>query len=212
LPYGYSISDTSYPVLFSLDANRSYGIVNNMVNILSFPHNEIPSLVVVGIGYPMQGLEDWVVGRVRDFTAIINRETEEYWHSMYDIKVKTGGAAQFMEFLCNELIPFIETNYRVSGSDRSLFGYSASGRFVLNTLFHHPEKFKRYFAGSPSISGDNAILFKNEEEYAASHKDLPVRLFMSAGSRESQSMIKNMNKMSEQLLKFYIINESVLII
>ncbi|MDH3269067.1 MAG: hypothetical protein OEM46_09470, partial [Ignavibacteria bacterium] len=38
LPYGYSISDTSYPVLFSLDANRNYGIVNNMVNILSFPH------------------------------------------------------------------------------------------------------------------------------------------------------------------------------
>ena len=96
LPYGYSISDTSYPVLFSLDANRNYGIVNNMVNILSFPHNEIPSLVVVGIGYPMQGLEDWVVGRVRDFTSIINPETEEYWHSVYGIKVKTGGAAQFV--------------------------------------------------------------------------------------------------------------------
>jgi predicted alpha/beta superfamily hydrolase len=200
LPYDYSVSDTSYPVLFSLDANRSYGIVNNMVNILSFPYNEIPSMVVVGIGYPMQGLEDWVVGRVRDFTPIISPETEDYWQSSYDIEVKTGGSAKFMEFLCNELIPFIESNYRVSDSDRSLFGYSASGRFALYALFHHPEKFKRYFAGSPSISGDNEILFKYEDEYAASHKDLPVRLFMSVGGLESPWMIKNMNKMSEQLL------------
>lgn len=200
LPYEYSISDTSFPVLFSLDANRNYGIVNNMVNILSFPRNEIPSLVVVGIGYPMQGQEDWVVGRERDFTATINPETEDYWQSMYDIEVKTGGSAKFMEFLCNELIPFIESNYRVSGSDRSLFGYSASGRFVLNSMFHHPEKFKRYFAGSPSISGDNEILFKYEDEYAVSHKDLPVRLFMSVGNLESPWMINNMKKMSEQLL------------
>jgi predicted alpha/beta superfamily hydrolase len=201
LPYDYSVSDTSYPVLFTLDANRSYGMVNNMVNILSFPYREISSMVVVGIGYPMQGLEDWVVGRVRDFTPIISPETEDYWHSVYDIKVKTGGAAQFLEFLCTELIPFIESNYRVSGSDRSLFGYSASGRFALYALFHHPEKFKRYFAGSPSLSSDNAILFKYEDEYAASHKDLPVKLFMSVGSLESHSMITNMNKMSEQLLE-----------
>ena len=200
LPYEYSISDTSYPVLFSLDANRSYGIVNNMVNILSFPRNEIPSLVVVGVGYPMQGLEDWVAGRERDFTATINPETEDYWQSLYDIEVKTGGAAKFMEFLCNELIPFIESNYRVSGSDRSLFGYSASGRLVLNAMFHYPEKFMRYFAGSPSISGDNKIIFNYEEEYAANHTDLPVRLFMSVGNLESPWMSNNMKKMSEQLL------------
>ncbi|MBT8378140.1 MAG: hypothetical protein KJN64_02795 [Ignavibacteria bacterium] len=199
LPYDYSVSDTSYPVLFALDANRSYGMVNNMVNILSFPYREIPSMVVVGIGYPMQGLEDWVVGRVRDFTPTISPQTEDYWQSRYEIQVKTGGAAKFLEFLCNELIPFIESNYLVSASDKSLFGYSASGRFVLYTLFHHPEKFKRYFAGSPSLSGDNAILFKYEDEYAASNKDLPVKLFMSAGSLESYSMITNMNKMSEQL-------------
>ena len=34
LPYTYFTSDITYPVLFSLDANRNYGIVNNMVNIL----------------------------------------------------------------------------------------------------------------------------------------------------------------------------------
>ena len=97
-------------------------------------------------------------------------------------------------------IPFIETNYRVSVSDRSLFGYSASGRFVLNAMFHHPEKFKRYFAGSPSISGDNEILFIYEDDYAVGHKDLPVRLFISVGSLESPWMINNMKKISEQLL------------
>ncbi len=90
LPNGYANSDTTYPVLFSLDANRSYGVVNNMVNVLSFPHNEIPELIVVGVGYPIIGLADWVIGRNRDFTPTSKPEYDKQWVDRLSQATGTG--------------------------------------------------------------------------------------------------------------------------
>lgn len=205
-PFSYFRSDTTYPVLFSLDANRSFGLVNNMVNILNIPHKEIPEILLVGIGYPIKGLEDWAIGRNRDFTPTNDPEDDEYWVNLLsrmtgrnDIVVKSGGAPQFLEFMRKELIPFIEANYRVSSTDRAIMGFSRGGLFTLYALFQYPELFKRYYAGSPSIWWDDGILFKYEEEYNANNDDLPVRLFMSNGSLESESMLSDMKKMSERL-------------
>lgn len=205
-PFGYFRSDTTYPVLFSLDANRSFGLVNNMVNILNMPHKEIPEILLVGIGYPIKGLEDWAIGRNRDFTPTNDPEEDKYWVNLLsrmtgrdDIVVISGGAPKFLEFIRDELIPFIEANYRVSPSDRAIMGFSKGGLFTLYTLFQYPELFKRYCAGSPSIWWDNSILFKYEEEYNANEDDLPVRLFLSNGSLESESMLSDMKKMSERL-------------
>ena len=51
LPYTYSQSKTTYPVLFNLDANMSFGITENVVHILSTLNKEIPEMIVVGIAY-----------------------------------------------------------------------------------------------------------------------------------------------------------------
>ncbi|MCJ7524032.1 MAG: alpha/beta hydrolase-fold protein [Candidatus Aminicenantes bacterium] len=205
-PSSYFKSDTVYPVLFCLDANRSFGLVCNLVNVLSMPHNEIPEILIVGIGYRINGMEDWGALRRRDFTPTHDPKSDKYWVDLLsrlsgrdNIVVRSGGAQKFLEFISTELIPFIESNYRVSSTDRALLGYSAGGIFTFYTLFQHPEIFKRYFAGSPSIDWDNGIVFKYENEYAATHKDLPVRLFMSAGNLESETMLKNMKKMAGQL-------------
>jgi predicted alpha/beta superfamily hydrolase len=115
------------------------------------------------------------------------------------IVVTSGGASMFLKFICDELIPFIESNYRVDSQDRAILGYSHGGLFTLYVLFHSPGTFQRYFAGSPSIWWDNTILFKYENEYASTHKDLPAKLFICAGSLESEPMLENMNKMSKRL-------------
>ena len=55
-PVDYFQNDTIlYPVLYSTDGNRNFNLVSNIVNILSFPGNEIPRIFVVGIGYPIKG-------------------------------------------------------------------------------------------------------------------------------------------------------------
>ncbi len=205
LPYRYAYTDTTYPVLFNLDANISFGITDNVVHILSTLNKEIPEMIVVGIAYTIKGVEDWAAMRGRDFKPTSHPEKDKAWQDRLsratgrdDIVITSGGADKFLAFIRKELIPFIESNYRVS-SDRAIAGVSASGLFTLYTLFQHPETFQRYFAGSPSISWDEPYMYKLENDFAVTHKDLPVRLFMCVGSLESESYINNMKKIAQLL-------------
>jgi len=199
-------SAQSYPVLYCTDGNRAFNLISDIVNMLSFPKTEIPRIVVVGIGYGIKGLEDWVAGRLRDLTPTNNPEEDTNWQKILfqisgrnDIITKSGGASKFLGFLCNELIPFVESNYRVKKNDRALIGYSYGGLFTLFSMFQNPEIFQRYYAGSPSIEWDDQVLFQYEKKFAETHKDLPVSLFMSYGSLEIESEIANMYEMASRL-------------
>lgn len=206
LPYLYFMSDTTYPVLYSLDANVKFGMMSNVVNNLGTLTKEIPEIIVVGIAYPIKGLEDWVIGRNRDLTPTRKSEHEKYWQKRLskvtgrnDIVVESGHADKFIAFIRDELIPFIESNYRVSSKDRALHGTSLGGLFTLYALFQYPELFQRYFASSPSIDWDEPYMYKLENDLAASHKDLQVKLFMCVGGLESESYINNMKNMAQLL-------------
>lgn len=206
-PADYFQNDTTYyPVLYSTDGNRNFGLVSNIVNILSFPGKEIPELFVVDIGYKITGLEDWGAWRNRDLLPtndpIADKEWEDYLYQLSgrnNVVSKSGGAQKFFDFIRDELIPYIELNYRVKQNDRALVGYSYGGVFTLFSLFYSPETFQKYYAGSPSIYWDNKILFQYEKEYADTHKDLSAILFMSFGSLESKSNIANMYEMAYRL-------------
>jgi predicted alpha/beta superfamily hydrolase len=207
LPVDYYRSDTTYyPVLFSTDANRAFGMVSDLVYVLSFPGHEIPKLVVVGIGYKIKGLEEWAAGRNRDLLPTNDPEADKEWDELItklsgrkDVVSRSGGAEKFLQFIREELIPFIETNYRVKRDDRALIGYSYGGEFTLYTLFTSPETFQRYYAGSASMEWDNKVIFKYEKEYADTHKDLPATLFMSFGSLEEKTHIADMYEMAALL-------------
>ncbi len=206
LPYEYYMSDTTYPVLFSLDANVKFGMTSNVVNNLGAFTMEIPKIIVVGIAYPIQDIADWAALRKRDTTPTSNPTYDEEWAGFLnqatgrnDIVVLSGGADKFLAFIRDELIPFIESNYRVSSTDRALQGTSSGGLFTLYALLQDPELFQRYFAGSPSIKWDEAYMYTLENDYAASHKDLPVRLFMCVGGLETDSYLTNFKKMTQLL-------------
>jgi uncharacterized protein len=203
LPMSYSKGEAVYPVMYCTDANRSFPLYATASRIMEFPNPEISETVIVGIGYSIQGGEDWAAWRTRDLTPTRNSEAEKYCNTMLsrmsggkDIAVTTGGASRFLDFIRNELIPFIETNYRVSRTDRALAGYSYGGLFTLFALFRHPETFVKYFVGSPSLDWDGGVLFRDEAEFASAHHDLPVRVFMTAGGSEVKSMIENVEKMA----------------
>jgi predicted alpha/beta superfamily hydrolase len=131
LPYTYAYTDTTYPVLFNLDANLGFGITDNVAHILSTLNREIPELVVVGIAYPIKGMEDWAATRCRDFRPTRHPEKDKAWQDRLskstgrdDLVVESGGAAKFLNFIRHELVPFVESNYRVS-SDRAAGNISA---------------------------------------------------------------------------------------
>jgi predicted alpha/beta superfamily hydrolase len=206
LPLDY-VSDGSrqYPVWYMTDGNRSFPMVANISTILGFPPTGFPQVIVVGIAYDIKNMADWAAWRTRDFTPTVNTGDEQYWEGVLrkmtgdtTLQVETGGAPRFLSFICDELIPYIESEYPVSKEDRTLGGYSYGGLFTLFALFERPGVFQRYFAGSPTVGYGNRVLFEMEKAFSESHTDLPARLFLSYGGLEEQWM-SDVNEMADLL-------------
>lgn len=207
LPWSYERSGTTYPVLFCLDGNRSFPLYSTMSLIYETPGLNAQEIMIAGIGYQvdddrLRGLAQWAAWRTRDLLPERKEKTEKYWKERLsslmggeEIQVQSGGAPLFLQSLWKEIIPFIEANYRVSTDERGLAGYSYGGLFTLYALFHAPELFTRYFAGSPTMLDK---LFEYEENYASTHCDLKARLFITAGSYESE-LLEPLQRMVECL-------------
>jgi len=207
LPWYYDRSETSYPVLFSLDANRSFPLYSTTSLIAETPGTASQEIVIVGVGYQtdndrIKGLAQWAAWRTRDLLPERREKTEAYWSGRLssllgeeELLVQSGGAPLFLQSLREEIIPFIQQNYRVSINDRGLAGYSYGGLFTLYALFHASETFNLFFAGSPTMFEG---LFEYEENYASTHGDLVAKLFITAGSRESD-LLEPVQRMVERL-------------
>lgn len=191
LPKNYTETAKIYPVIYLLDANIFFGIVTDTARLLQFGQ-EIPELVIVGIGYP-------------DDRKHLHLRSRDYLPTPYNIPEIAGGANEFLAFILEELMPYIEERYRINSNDKVLIGDSYSGLFALYTLFHQPEAFKRYIIGSPSIYWDNAVMFDYENIYASTHDNLQAKVFLSVGALEAiyepkfAAMVANVEKLTEIL-------------
>jgi predicted alpha/beta superfamily hydrolase len=96
---------------------------------------------------------------------------------------QSGGAAQFLAFLEQELMPLIDRTYRTNPADRALLGHSYGGLFAVYTLLHRPQLFQRIVAASPSLGWDKGVLC---QEAAKLLPTLPFqgRIDFSYGSEE----------------------------
>ena len=208
LPRSYHTQGNPYPVVYLLDSYRAFAMMKGFLDLLMAPFNIIPDLIIVGIGYggkDQEALLNWVVGRTRDLTPARDTLVEANWKMVLDrggasgIDIQTGGAPLFIDFVQNELFPFIELNYTVDPARRILSGYSYGGLFTLYTLFHKPEMFTAYLIGSPSIDYFKGITYNYEANYAKKNSDLKADIFMSSGELEKVTAL-NIEKMAELLL------------
>ncbi len=170
--------NTRYPVLYVLDANALFGMVTETVRIFNLLEI-IDELIVVGIGYPVDTFVATAGFRSRDMTP-------------------KSGAAEFLQFIREEIIPMIDATYRTSPGDNGILGHSFGGLFGLYTLFNQPDTFNRYIIGSPSISWDETVLL-DAEKFVANKADLTARIFMSVGAAEETTMVGDMQNVSDML-------------
>jgi len=212
LPWSYEDSDTIYPVLFTTDANRTFPIYSTLSHIYETPGAGSQEVIIVGIGYKVNkdriiGLSEWALFRNRDLRPTRSMVSEKFWKERLSPVLgaeyyfpKSGGGADFLKFIQDELIPFIEENYRVSKTDRGIAGYSLGGLFALYALFHAPETFNRYFAGSPSLIEQ---CIKYEAEYADNHDKLKANILITANESEKQLQNEVQILMDSLLLRNY---------
>ncbi|PCH63546.1 MAG: hypothetical protein COC19_00910 [SAR86 cluster bacterium] len=154
----------AYPVVYLLDARAQFQVFTGIMNAMSSGANgnyRIPETIVVGI---------LNTDRMRDLTPT-RGDVEELGAEF----ATSGGGAAFLNFLEHELIPEIESRYRVLGH-RTLVGHSLGGLLVVQALIEKPELFDGLMIIDPSLWWEEGqYLELIESEYAtAPQTDLAV--------------------------------------
>lgn len=166
LPSGYENSTKKYPVVYLMDSQWDFPLVSAIYGE-QYYDGFIPELILVGV--------TWGKGEIlrsRDYTPT-------------NVGGETGGADKFLDFMKEELFPFVEINYRADPEHRSLMGCSLGGLFTLYTLFTHTDMFTGYAAASPALNWDNGIMKTYEENFSKKEISKPVRVYMTVGDVES---------------------------
>lgn len=177
LPEGYKASKARYPVLYTLDGS-SYFMPS--IGILKY-HAEfdmVPEMIIVAIPN---------INRQRDFTP-----------TKTDYSPVSGGAANFLKFIKEELFPFIESNYRTQPY-RVFSGHSLGGLCVFYALLYEPDMFNAYIAISSSIWYDDKLLLRKAEEVFQGAKPFKKSIYFSIEAGDNDHV--KTNKEMAQLLE-----------
>ncbi|MCX6144736.1 MAG: alpha/beta hydrolase-fold protein [Ignavibacteriales bacterium] len=178
LPGNYADTSKTFPVLYVLDGQWDFSLVTAIYG-QQYYDGFVPAVIIVGITWGGTN-PNYDMLRARDLTP-----TNVGWSP------QSGGAQKFLAFIKNELIPFVESKYRVTKNDKTLIGSSYGGLFTLYALFHETALFHRYVLTSPSLGWDNGITSTYEKNRADKEHQLPVRLFMAIGELEGISGFQN---------------------
>lgn len=173
------------PVLYALDGNAGYGTVVETARWMAFG-GEIEPLVIVGIGYPTTNIMEAMVRRTYELSpshdsAFVERSKAE---GQPLPEGGLGGAPSFLQFIREELAPFIESEYAAGGLDRGIFGFSLGGLCAAYALLQAKPVFQRFIIGSPSLWWNDREMFAAESALHASGNQLAARVFISAGELE----------------------------
>jgi len=190
LPASYAAAGEprTYPVLYLLDG----GVDQDFPHIAGLAqHGEISGTfdeyIVVGIATRNRIWE-------LTFPTQDERYTTHYRANGQAIEFASGGgSAAFRRFIADEVIPFVEANYRSNGH-RTLLGESLAALFVVDTLLREPALFHDYVAISPSLwwnreeLGDRAAELLSAQDYSGR------RLYLTMAS-EGGTMQRGLDKL-----------------
>ncbi|MFC2096274.1 alpha/beta hydrolase [Bacteroidota bacterium] len=137
LPDSYNESNDKYPVLYRLDGDADLMLETvSTVNRLIYSDEVAPEMIIVAIENTNRARDMWPVN------TVYYPETEKV------------GAKDFLEFIEQELIPFIDKNYQTN-QNRIICGQSLSGVFILYAFLTNPELFNSYIVSSGAFPGCN---------------------------------------------------------
>jgi predicted alpha/beta superfamily hydrolase len=175
-----------YPVLYVLDGASHFLSVSGLVNELAETSDSytLPKMIVVFIKNTK---------RTRDLTPypiskskILPEESLKF----------TGGAENFTACIQNEIIPHIESKYRVSPY-RALIGHSFGGIFALNILANHKELFDDYIVIDPSTWYDDRK-FSNKVLNTLAKNDYKGKsLFIAIANTTNQKDTSKVKKLKD---------------
>ncbi|MEE4639606.1 MAG: alpha/beta hydrolase-fold protein [Wenzhouxiangella sp.] len=137
LPRAYGETDCRWPVVYLLDGGILFPMLAPLQLMMELDELA-PQAVLVGISYGGLGFANGNL-RATDYTA--PAPEAEYF----------GGADDYQNFLADELIPRVSTNYRVDHDHSLVLGQSLGGQFTLYTALTRPALFAAYLSINPAL-------------------------------------------------------------
>lgn len=160
LPGDYNTGANHYVVLYILDGRAHITHAIAATNFLS-GRQLTPPMIVVAIHN---------VDRNRDFSPV---KTENFPNN--------GGAHKFLNFVSDELIPYVNAQYRTSDFN-ILMGHSFGGEFATYALLNKPEVFDGYIAISPYLQYADNYLIEASESMLRSSFNNTKYFYMTVGN------------------------------
>lgn len=169
LPADYETApDKEYPIIVVLDGQWNFTLTSDIAGKLAYD-GMIPEAITVGITWGGEGdIPDLL--RFRDFLR-----------PEIPFLPMSGGAALFLESLTQELVPYVENNYRVNDK-RVLLGVSLGGLFTSYAMVEKPGYFDGYIAIAGSYFADGLYLDGKLATMAGTKVLKDVRSYLSVGS------------------------------
>ncbi|WP_298224829.1 alpha/beta hydrolase-fold protein [Flavobacterium sp.] len=178
LPEGYNQNDTiKYPVIYLLDGGADEDFIHTvgLVQYNTFSWiNRIPKSIVVGIAN---------TDRRRDFTFPTSIEEDKKRHPT------VGGSQKFIDFMAQELQPFIQKNYKANHS-KMIIGQSLGGLLATEILFEKPTLFDTYIIISPSLWWNDGSILKQNPEILNENFKQKTAIYIGVG-KEGLAPAKN---------------------
>ncbi len=164
LPAGYDTARTRFPVIYVLDAEeRDQHIVPTARFLLM--NKKMPAAIIVGVTN---------IDRNHDFLPDSSKNAPT-----------GGGADNFIRFFREELIPYIDKNFKTEPYN-VLIGHSYGGLFAMYALAKEPDLFSAYIAIDPSIWYKNLMYLKIASREFPMAKNWDKTIFITG--REGEGM------------------------
>jgi len=166
-----SANRNKLPVLYLLDGENHFHILSSYIEYLRH-WQVIPPMIVVGIVN---------VDRVKDLTPVNSLIS---FDGKLNSNYKTsGGNEQFFDFIQQELMPYIETNYKTRPY-KIFAGHSFGGLTVINCMLTRPDMFAAYIAISPSLWFGNKYILRLAEQKLPVLAMRDKKVFYSVGNED----------------------------
>ena len=175
-PITYNDSpDRYYPTLYILDPYWDFPMVTGLLETMIYD-GVIPEIFVVGIGYP---------GKDADHNALRGIDMMPDFEN-----VKRSGGHRFLKLIKQEIIPYVEKNYRADPEFKAIGGVSFGGMFTIFAMLEEPELFQGIISSTGFIGFNNAWVFQKEAQIYSQKDDddaidFNVRLYYTAADKEA---------------------------
>lgn len=164
LPKSYQTQPNKrYPVIFRLDGAGNLPLINAVLERLQ-ENDQAPEVIVVAIES---------TNRLRDFYPTVNKEPQ-------GPVGEGGGAAKFLAFVEQELMPLVNKQYRTHDY-RVIAGASAAGVFTLYAMQADPELFQAHIAYSPAVWWNYGAPAKSLNTFVTKAKSINSYVYMNIG-------------------------------